>query len=84
MFVFGLLGYVMERTQIPIAPAALGLILGPLIEKNLRISLLIGLGDWRILFTRPISATLAVLIALVIVFPFVKKRFARRRVAETV
>ena len=73
MFLFGLLGYVMERTGIPIAPAALGLILGPLIEKNLRISLLIGLGDWTILFTRPISIVIAVLIALVILFPFVKK-----------
>ena len=36
MITFGLVGFLMERLSIPKAPMVLGIILGPLMEVNLR------------------------------------------------
>ena len=36
----------------------LGMVLGPLMEENLRRALLISRGDWSVFLTRPLSATL--------------------------
>ncbi len=55
MFAFGIIGYVMRKYKIPIAPAVLGLVLGDLAELALRRSLLLSLGDPMILISRPIS-----------------------------
>jgi putative tricarboxylic transport membrane protein len=60
MFFFGLLGYLMRKLGFPAAPLVLGLILGPMVERYLRISLTISHGDLSIFFTRPISAVLTI------------------------
>lgn len=70
---FGFLGYLIERLGIPLAPAVLGMILGGLAENNLRLSLIIGLGDPAILWTRPISQIFIALIVLVVLFPLVRR-----------
>ena len=44
----------------PLAPAILGLILGPLLEKSLRTSLEMSAGDYSIFFTRPIALGLII------------------------
>ncbi len=54
---FGFLGYFFSRLRCELAPLLLGFILGPLIEENLRRTLLISLGDPTILVERPISLT---------------------------
>ena len=66
MFLFGLLGFYMERNRIPLPPLVLALILGPLIERNLRLGLMQTGGDLLPFFTRPISvvAILAILLFL--------------------
>ncbi|MDG4720300.1 MULTISPECIES: tripartite tricarboxylate transporter permease [Thalassospira] len=79
MFGFGLLGYVMSKTGLPLAPVALGVILGPLIESNLRLSLLLDVRNEHILFTRPICMVLIALLVLTTVFPPLWKRFSARR-----
>ena len=56
MFVFGVVGYLMKRFDFEAAPLVLALILGPLLEDNLRQSLLISKGSFRIFLARPISA----------------------------
>ena len=64
---FGFLGYFFARTKCELAPLLLGFILGPLIEENLRRTLLISLGDPTILLQRPISLSFLVLtLALVV------------------
>jgi putative tricarboxylic transport membrane protein len=74
LYIFGLLGFVMRRWDIPVAPAVIGLILGPLAETQLRRALSISQGDPSVFFTQPISATVLVISALVTVIPlFVKK-----------
>lgn len=65
MMAFGIVGYVFKKLDIPLAPLALTLILGPLMERGLRRSLELSDGDFSILFTRPISA---VLLAFAVIF----------------
>ena len=79
---FGVVGYVMLRFGYPVAPLVLALILGPLAEDRLRQSLVMSRGDWTILFTRPISATILVLAAVSIVFAFRQQRLIARMKEE--
>ncbi len=65
MLVFGILGYVMERCSIPLPPLILGLILGPMIEDNLRVGLVKSDGSFLPFLTRPISMTLAILLIII-------------------
>jgi putative tricarboxylic transport membrane protein len=64
MFFFGLLGFYMERNSIPLPPLVLAIILGPLIERNLRLGLMQTGGDLLPFFTRPISIIVIVGIIL--------------------
>ncbi len=66
MLVFGNVGYLMKKAEIPTAPMILTLILGPLLERALRQSLEMSVGDPWIFFERPLSATLILLAALVL------------------
>ena len=67
MLGFGILGYAFKKLDIPTAPLVLTLVLGPLMERGLRQSLEMSRGDFSILFTRPISATLLAIAALFII-----------------
>lgn len=65
--VFGLVGYGMRLLKFQPAPLLLGLVLGPLMEQNLRRSLLIARGDPMVFLERPISAAfLGVALAIVL------------------
>ncbi len=65
MVAFGIVGYVFKKMDYPLGPMVLTLILGRMMETGLRRSLEMSLGEFDILFTRPISATLLALAALV-------------------
>ncbi|MBV9862150.1 MAG: tripartite tricarboxylate transporter permease [Alphaproteobacteria bacterium] len=79
---FGLVGYVFKRLNCAPAPLILGLVLGPVLEENLRRSLLISRGDPSVFFTRPISlAMLLLAVAFVVIFSLPALR--RRREALT-
>jgi putative tricarboxylic transport membrane protein len=65
MVVFGVLGYLLRKFKYPLAPAILALVLGPMLEKALRQSLLMSVGSGWIFVTRPISlVTLLISFAL--------------------
>ena len=73
---FGLFGYILVRLGCEPAPMVLGFILGPLMEENLRRSLVLSRGDPMIFLQRPISAVLLALSACVvalIVLPVLRK-----------
>jgi len=53
----------MRRWGFPVAPAVIGLILGPLAEAQFRRALAISQGDPGVFFTQPISAGLLALTA---------------------
>jgi putative tricarboxylic transport membrane protein len=62
MLAFGLSGYALRHFGYPMAPLVLGIVLGDLLEKNLRRALVLSDGDLAPFFTRPISGVLAALI----------------------
>ena len=72
MLAFGVIGYFFRKLDFPLAPAVLALILGPFMEKSLRTSLEISGGDFSIFLTRPISATLLICAALIVVVSSLK------------
>ncbi|MEZ5844313.1 MAG: tripartite tricarboxylate transporter permease [Hyphomicrobiaceae bacterium] len=59
MLFMGVLGYIMEENDIPVAPAILALVLGKVIEFNLVTTLIKSDGNWLWLVNRPIAAGLA-------------------------
>ena len=63
----GVLGYVFAKLQCPPAPLILGYVLGPMMEENIRRALLLSEGDLSIFVKSPISATLLVISALLLV-----------------
>ncbi len=72
MIAFGVLGYIFRKLDWPLAPTVLALILGPMMERALRTSLEMSAGDLSILFTRPISAVLLIVAAVVLLSPAVR------------
>ncbi|SHM50992.1 TctA family transporter [Roseovarius litoreus] len=70
--VFGVLGYVLVRRGFHPAPVLLGFILGPMMEENLRRSLVIARGDPSVFLERPASAVMLGLAFLLIVMPLRK------------
>src|SRR5215208_2294726 len=80
--VFGVLGFLMRRFDYPIAPAVVGLILGPVAESQLRRALQISLGDPLALVQSPIAATLLALTAVALLAPFVMRGLDRFRAVE--
>lgn len=79
--VFGAVGYGMRLTRFPTAPLLLGLVLGPLLEQNLRRSMMLSRGDPMIFIERPISGAIlacaALLVVLVVAGGIRKRRRAR-------
>jgi putative tricarboxylic transport membrane protein len=74
LYVFGLLGFVMRRWDIPVGPAVIGLILGPLAETQFRRALSISQGDLSVFITQPISAAVLAVSALVLIVPLVVRK----------
>jgi len=62
---FGIVGYVMRRLEMPVAPLVLGFLLGPLFEQSLRQSIALQ-GTPAIFFTRPIPLALIASAVLVL------------------
>jgi putative tricarboxylic transport membrane protein len=82
LYTFGLLGYGMRRWGFPVAPAVIGLILGPLAETQLRRALSISQGDWTVFFTHPISASVLAITAALLLLPMAVRALQRRRAAR--
>lgn len=78
VFVFGIIGIVMNYFEFPITPIILGFILGPLAEQNLRRALMLSNGSIKPFVTSPASAILLSLSLLVILLtPRLMKREAK-------
>jgi putative tricarboxylic transport membrane protein len=82
MVAFGLIGFVLRQYGYPMAPLVLGIVLGDLLEKNLRRGLVLSEGDLMPFVTRPISAVLFATIVLVVLFRFQWMRRLARRLAR--
>ena len=80
--VFGLIGYAMIKAGMPRIPLILALILAPMVEQNLHISMQLSQWDPSILFLRPVSAVLVALILASLLLPPLLRLLRRRRPAR--
>jgi len=60
LFLFGIIGFWMKTNKFPLPPFILGIILGPMLEENLRQAISLST-DMSLFFTRPISAVLIIM-----------------------
>jgi putative tricarboxylic transport membrane protein len=74
---FGIAGFFLKRAGVPLPPIVLGLVLGPLLEVNLRQALVISNGNWLVLVQSPIALVLYGLGAASVIGPWLLSR--RRR-----
>lgn len=68
MAIIGLFGYVLQRLEIPLAPVVLGLVLGPTLEQQYRIALILSEGSHSIFFESPFAVALFALTAALILW----------------
>jgi putative tricarboxylic transport membrane protein len=71
MAFFGLIGYFFKKFQYEAAPLVLALVLGPMLENNLRLSLLMSGGSFFIFFQRPISSVLMSIALFLLILPLI-------------
>jgi putative tricarboxylic transport membrane protein len=64
MLGFGVIGLILRELKFPLAPLVLGVVLGPILDLNLRRGLVLSDGDLTPFFTRPISMVLWVMVVL--------------------
>lgn len=58
----GILGFVLRRYGVPLAPLMIGMVLGPLAETNMRDALLSSDGDYAVFFQSPIAIVLYIVL----------------------
>lgn len=79
MIFSGFVGYFLIREKFGVAPIILGIILGPMLESNLRRALILSNGDYAIFITRPIAFGLLMLTLISLLSPLIKLWFSRRK-----
>ncbi len=65
ILVLGIIAFLMEDNGFPLAPAILGIVLGPMLERTFMTSMMRAQGDLTAFFDRPIAAALGYLTILV-------------------
>ncbi len=78
---FAILGYLFKKFDCEPAPLLLGFVLGKLMEEYLRRALTISRGDPTVFFTRPLSATLLAIAAVLLVLVFLQAISKKREEA---
>lgn len=80
---FGVAGYLLRKADYPLAPLVLALVLGPLMEKSFRQTLISEQGNVLAFVERPLSGTFIAIAALFFVLPLVKylRKGGRRGIA---
>jgi putative tricarboxylic transport membrane protein len=69
---FGVVGFVMRRFDLPIPPLVMGVILGPMAEQYFLTSMVAHANDLSVFVTRPVSGVILLLSALIVLWPALK------------
>ena len=75
----GIGAFFMQENDFPVAPLILGMVLGPMLEKNFMQAMIAQQGDLTAFFGRPIAATLGVITILIVAAPVIAAIRRRRR-----
>ncbi|OZG74589.1 tripartite tricarboxylate transporter TctA [Hahella sp. CCB-MM4] len=84
MTILGIFGFILRKLHFSLAPVILGLVLGEVLEENLRRALAMSGGEWSILFDSPISYVLLGATAVVLVVPTLVSRWKKQRIPDNV
>jgi putative tricarboxylic transport membrane protein len=79
---FGLIGYFLSKNDYPMAPLVLGLVLGPMIENNLRRALTASNGDYSIFVSRPASLIFLIIAFAWMAVPVILKMKGKKVIVE--
>ncbi|WP_199615724.1 tripartite tricarboxylate transporter permease [Paenibacillus alkalitolerans] len=74
----GVVGYLLTKNDFPVAPLVLGLVLGPMIENNMRRALTISNGDFMIFLQKPVSLVFLIIAFLWMAVPLVLKKKGKK------
>lgn len=72
MLGFGVVGFMMERSRIPLAPFVIGFVLAPIAEEKLGAGLQATGGSYAPLVTRPVALTFVLISLVLVVWPILK------------
>ncbi len=71
MLLFGIVGYLMKKFDYEGAPLVLAFVLGPMMENNLRKSLIMSQGDFTIFLSRPLAAVSLIIAFILLISPMI-------------
>ncbi|WP_420859058.1 tripartite tricarboxylate transporter permease [Marivivens marinus] len=83
MIIFGMVGYIFRKMDIPTVPVILGILLGYQMENNLRHAMTLSGGEWTYLFSSSIAIVLWLFAVAGFVAPLFLRKFIRRPPAVT-
>jgi len=79
---FGVVGYIFDKVDIPVAPLVLSLVLGGIMEQSFRQAMTISGGNPKIFVGSTITVTLLVFTVISIALPFILPRLKMLRRSE--
>jgi putative tricarboxylic transport membrane protein len=79
MLVFGVGGYLLKKTNYPMAPMVLAIVLGDKAEESFRQSLLASSGSLRVFFSNPLVASIMTLGLIALLWPLIQGVWSRVR-----
>ncbi|MEO8245083.1 MAG: tripartite tricarboxylate transporter permease [bacterium] len=80
MVLFGVIGWGLRKFDVPLVPIIMGILLGNLMEANLRRALTISDGDWTALFASPLAIGLWIFAVIGFLLPI----FVGRRIKDQI
>ena len=81
MLVFGIIGYVLKKTDYPLAPMVLAIVLGDKAEEAFRQSLLASQGNLGVFWSNPLVSSIMALGLIALFWPLIQNAWTRMRLA---
>ena len=82
ILLFGVVGYIFEKVDIPVAPLVLSLVLGGIMEQSFRQAMTISGGDIKIFYGSTITVTLLAMSVISVMLPFIIPRLKALRAPD--